>query len=271
MLQVINLNKAYDGNVVLNNINFDVKKGEFISLIGSFGCGKTTLIRCINFLEIPEKCNIKCDDIEIDFNNELKNKSKFTSKKIEDDPKKIDFADYLEPIVKQNIFKLRQKIGFLFQELNLFPHLNVLKNISIALEKVKKLSSFEAENIAVENLKKVGLQSYLNRYPHELSAGQRQRTAIARALAMNPTIMLYDEPTSALDPKLVNEISSIIRDLSIEGMTQLVITHSVTLSKNFSDRVMFMDKGEIVESGTPEKIFSTPKDNRTKNYLEIFG
>ncbi len=269
VLIVTNLTKSFNQNKVLDNINFSVNKGEFVTVIGRSGCGKTTLIRCLNCLEIPDEGKLVCDDVSISFDRELiKDKKFFLTNSIKDFQKK-DLADYFEPEMKKNIFGLRKKIGFMFQDLNLFPHLNVLKNVTIALEKVKLISTQEAEVIAIEILKKVGLAKYIDRMPYQLSAGQQQRTAVARALAINPAIMLYDEPTSALDPKLVLEVIAIIKDLSSEGMTQLVVTHSLQIAKNYSHYVMFMEKGKIIENGTPEQIFNNPTDLRTKEYVNI--
>lgn len=269
VLIVSNLYKSYHEHKVLENINFSVNKGEFLTLIGSSGCGKTTLLRCLNCLVIPDEGELICEDIKISFNTEnIKNKKSFMTKNFMDFQKK-DIADYFEPEMKQNIFQLRKKIGFMFQDLNLFPHLSVLKNITISLEKVKNFSKEEAIETASQILNKVGLSKYIDRHPYQLSAGQQQRTAVARALAINPTIMLYDEPTSALDPKLVIEVIAIIKDLSIEGMTQLVVTHSLNIAKKYSHRVMYMEKGKIIESGTSEEIFNNPIDIRTKDYINM--
>lgn len=243
------------GNVeVLRNITFSIRKGELISIIGRSGCGKTTLLRCINCLEIIDKGYLRVGDIEID-KNYHNSKSKINGKGNE---------------IETKAQKIRQKVGMLFQTLNLFPHLTVLENIILAPIVVKKEAKEKAIENALKLLEKVGLKGYENRYPYQLSGGQSQRVAIARSLAMNPEIMLYDEPTSALDPELVGEVLKVMVDLHSEGMTQVVVTHAMNFAKSASDYVIFMENGEIIEIGRPEKIFGNPSDPRTEAYVRLF-
>ncbi|APQ96762.1 TPA: amino acid ABC transporter ATP-binding protein [Clostridium botulinum] len=236
MIEIKNLNKSFGKNHILKGINTHIDKGQVVVVIGPSGSGKSTFLRCLNLLECPEEGNIIFEDEDI------------TSK-------------------KTNINKVREKMGMVFQQFNLFPHKTVLENITISPIKVKKLSEEKANEIAMKLLKKIGLEDKANFYPSQLSGGQKQRIAIARALAMEPDVMLFDEPTSALDPEMVGEVLNVMKDLALEGMTMVVVTHEMGFAKEVGDRVMFMDEGKILEEGTPEDIFNNAKNSRTKDFL----
>ena len=236
MIHINNLHKYFGKNEVLKGVNAHIKKGEVVVVIGPSGSGKSTFLRCLNLLEIPTDGQIKFENIDI------------TSK-------------------KNNINKLREKMGMVFQQFNLFPHKTVLENLTMAPIKVKGLSKGEAEKIAIELLKKVGLEEKKSAYPSSLSGGQKQRIAIARALAMKPDVMLFDEPTSALDPEMVGEVLAVMKDLAEEGMTMVVVTHEMGFAREVGDRILFMDGGNILEEGKPTEIFSNPKEERTKDFL----
>ncbi|NFA59734.1 amino acid ABC transporter ATP-binding protein [Clostridium sporogenes] len=236
MIEIKNLNKSFGKNHILKGINTHIDKGEVVVVIGPSGSGKSTFLRCLNLLEYPEEGNIIFEDEDI------------TSK-------------------KTNINKVREKMGMVFQQFNLFPHKTVLENITISPIKVKKLSEEKANEIAMKLLKKIGLEDKASFYPSQLSGGQKQRIAIARALAMEPDVMLFDEPTSALDPEMVGEVLNVMKDLALEGMTMVVVTHEMGFAKEVGDRVMFMDEGKILEEGTPEGIFNNAKNSRTKDFL----
>jgi ABC-type polar amino acid transport system ATPase subunit len=236
MIKVRGLKKKFVNLEVLKGIDFDVQKSEVLCLIGPSGSGKSTLLRCLNKLEEASDGSIK-----------------------------IDGEDICNS--KSNVNKLREKLGMVFQSFNLFPHLNVLSNITFAPVELKLMSKEQAEKKARELLKKVGLEDKALVYPDKLSGGQKQRVAIARALAMEPEIMLFDEPTSALDPEMVGEVLQVMKDLAKEGMTMVVVTHEMGFAREVASRVMFMDEGLIVEQGNPEEIFTTPKSPRTKDFL----
>ncbi|EQB3099486.1 amino acid ABC transporter ATP-binding protein [Clostridium botulinum] len=236
MIEIKNLNKSFGKNHILKGINTHIDKGQVVVVIGPSGSGKSTFLRCLNLLECPEEGNIIFEDEDI------------TSK-------------------KTNINKVREKMGMVFQQFNLFPHKTVLENITISPIKVKKLSEEKVNEIAMKLLKKIGLEDKANFYPSQLSGGQKQRIAIARALAMEPDVMLFDEPTSALDPEMVGEVLNVMKDLALEGMTMVVVTHEMGFAKEVGDRVMFMDEGKILEEGTPEDIFNNAKNSRTKDFL----
>ena len=236
MIYVNNLHKYFGENEVLKGVNEHIKKGEVVVVIGPSGSGKSTFLRCLNLLEEPTNGEII-----------------FEGKNITD--KNID------------INKMREKMGMVFQQFNLFPHKTVLDNITIAPINVKKKSRKDAEEKAKELLKRVGLLEKANAYPASLSGGQKQRIAIARALAMEPDVMLFDEPTSALDPEMVGEVLNVMKDLAKEGMTMVVVTHEMGFAKEVGDRILFMDGGNIVEQGTPEEIFKNPKNPRTIDFL----
>lgn len=236
MIHVNNLHKSFGKNDVLKGINEHIKKGEVVVVIGPSGSGKSTFLRCLNLLEEPTSGEIV-----------------FEGNSITD--KKVD------------INKIREKMGMVFQQFNLFPHKTVLENLTIAPIKVKGISKAEAEKKAFELLERVGLTDKAKAYPSSLSGGQKQRIAIARALAMEPDVMLFDEPTSALDPEMVGEVLSVMKDLAKDGMTMVVVTHEMGFAREVGDRILFMDVGNIVEQGTPEEIFSHPKNSRTIDFL----
>lgn len=236
MITVKNLHKQFGELLVLKGIDEHIEKGEKVVLIGPSGSGKSTFLRCLNLLETPSRGEIIVD-------NEL----------------------ITDP--KTNVNAVRQKMGMVFQQFNLFPHLSVLDNITLAPIKIKNMPQADAEKLADELLKKVGLTDKRDAYPIQLSGGQKQRIAIARALAMEPEIMLFDEPTSALDPEMVGEVLEVMRNLANEGMTMVVVTHEMRFAKDVASRVLFMDDGVIVEQGAPEKIFSSPENERTKAFL----
>jgi len=231
-----NLKKRYGKLEVLKDISVDVTEGEVLCIIGPSGSGKSTLLRCLNRLE-----EIQSGTITI-LGEELVN--------------------------NKNIDKLREEIGMVFQSFNLFPHLTVLENMTLAPLELKKMSKKEATEKALSLLDKVGLKDKKDVYPDTLSGGQKQRVAIARALEMNPKIMLFDEPTSALDPEMVGEVLKVMKDLAQEGMTMVVVTHEMGFAKDVSDRVIFMDQGYILEEGPPEEIFTAPTSDRCKEFLD---
>ena len=237
VVSIRDLHKTYDGEtVILKGIDLDVHRGEVVVVLGPSGSGKSTMLRCVNLLETPTSGQIVFEGQDI------------TAKGVD-------------------INAVRQKLGMVFQQFNLFPHLSVKKNVMIAQEKVLKRSPEEAERVAVEELTKVGLAERIDFMPSQLSGGQQQRVAIARALAMNPHVMLFDEATSALDPELVRDVLGVMRDLAREGMTMIVVTHEMGFARDVTDRVVFMDGGVIVEQGTPEEVFDHPKSERTKEFL----
>ena len=235
LIEIKNVKKSFDKNVVLSDINFEVNKGDVVSLIGSSGSGKSTLLRCINLLE-------DIDEGQIIVLGEDINKIK-------------DINSY------------RQKVGMVFQQFNLFNNMNVLDNCLLAQIKVLNKTKEEAKKTALYHLEKVGMLDFINAYPSTLSGGQKQRVAIARALCMNPEIMLFDEPTSALDPEMVNEVLNVIKNLANDDMTMLIVTHEMSFAKDVSNKVVFMDNGVIVEEGSPEQIFNNPNNERTKRFL----
>lgn len=236
MIHVKNLHKYFGENEVLKGVNDQIKKGEVVVVIGPSGSGKSTFLRCLNLLEEPTKGEIIFEGQNI------------TGENI-------------------NINKIREKMGMVFQQFNLFPHKTILENITIAPINVKNKSKAEAEEKAKELLKRVGLLEKADAYPASLSGGQKQRIAIARALAMEPDVMLFDEPTSALDPEMVGEVLSVMKDLAKEGMTMVVVTHEMGFAREVGDIILFMDGGNIVEQGTPEEIFDNPKNPRTQDFL----
>lgn len=236
MINIKNLHKTFDKNEVLKGIDLDVNAGEVVVIIGPSGSGKSTFLRCLNLLEQPTDGIIS-----------------FEGKNLLDKDTNID--------------ALRQKMGMVFQNFNLFPHKTVLDNLTISPIKVKKESAETAKEKALNLLEQVGLKEKSTSYPSSLSGGQQQRVAIARALAMNPDVMLFDEPTSALDPEMVGEVLSVMKALAVEGMTMVVVTHEMGFAREVADRVIFMDAGIIQEEGTPEEIFGQPKNPRTQDFL----
>lgn len=261
ILEIKNLYKFIGNNKVLDNINLVVRRGELVSIIGRSGCGKTTLLRCINCLELFDSGLIRINGIEIALNNDKNNFSVESQ---------INKRKKIPDLFFEKAHQIRLQVGLLFQNLNLFPHLTVLENITIAPIIVRKEPKDEAINRAKNLLAKVGLAGFEDRYPYQLSGGQSQRVAIARALAMNPQIMLYDEPTSALDPELVGEVLNVMKDLHNEGMTQIVVTHAMNFARTASDYVVYMENGQIIEFGTPEQIFLHPTDPKTDAYVKLF-
>lgn len=236
MISVVGLKKKFGDLEVLKGIDLSVKNQEVLCIIGPSGSGKSTLLRCLNGLEEINEGHIRIEGSDI------------TDKKL-------------------NINKIRENIGMVFQSFNLFPHMNVMRNITLAPVELGILSKKDADRKAIELLKKVGLSEKAETMPDKLSGGQQQRVAIARALAMNPNIMLFDEPTSALDPEMVGEVLQVMKNLAKEGMTMVVVTHEMGFAKEVSDRVIFMDEGYIVEEAVPAELFSNPKEARTKDFL----
>lgn len=236
MIDVKNLHKKFGKLHVLQGIDISIEKGEVVVVIGPSGSGKSTFLRCLNLLEQPSDGDIIFEGINI------------TDK-------------------KNDINKLRQNMGMVFQNFNLFPHLSVIDNITLGPRKLKNESAKQAEINARVLLKRIGLEEKANNYPAQLSGGQKQRIAIIRALAMSPKVMLFDEPTSALDPEMVGEVLDVMKELAAEGMTMVVVTHEMGFAKEVGTRVLFMDEGKIKEDTTPEEIFSNPKNERTKEFL----
>ncbi|MDR1651324.1 MAG: amino acid ABC transporter ATP-binding protein [Synergistaceae bacterium] len=253
LIVIENLCKSFDDGAeagVLNNISINIKEGDLVSLIGPSGCGKSTFLRCLNCLELLDSGYIRVGDVEL-------SRKSVTQKP---DERMLDAAH-----------KMRVEVGMVFQGYNsLFPHKTVIQNIMLGPLVVKKTPEPEARETAVKLLKKVGLESLANKYPSTLSGGESQRAAIARALAMNPKVMLYDEPTSALDPELVGEVLQVMKDLDSEGMTQIIVTHEMQFARDASDYIVFMDKGEIVEFDDGDVLFTNPKNSRTKEFLRHF-
>lgn len=237
MIKIINLSKYFGKTRILNNINLEVEQGEIITLIGTSGCGKSTLLKCIDGLEKPSSGKIYIDNIDI------------TSK-------------------NTNLNQIRSRLGIVFQQFNLFPHMTVKQNITLAPIKVKEMSKNEAEFVAMELLEKVGLLDKINKYPDELSGGQSQRVAIARSLAMKPDIMLFDEPTSALDPQMTMEVLDTLKNLAQDGMTMIVVTHEMKFAKEVANRIILMSHGEIIEQNNPTEFFDNPQKQITKDFLE---
>ncbi len=277
LLSVNGLCKRFGSLEVLKGVDLEVQKGDVIAVIGPSGCGKSTLLRCLNLLETPTAGKILLED-EYVFKNEraaikAKMKAVFDKKSEEYASLKAEYESLkaeekqIEKTVNKTINAHRQKIGMVFQQFNLFPHLTVLKNITLAPIKMKKLPKEEAEKKAMELLEKVGLADKANAYPATLSGGQKQRIAIVRALAMEPDIMLFDEPTSALDPEMVGEVLKVMTELAKEGMTMVVVTHEMGFAKEVASRIIFMNEGVIKEENSPEEFFSNPKDERLQEFL----
>ncbi|MHC5227235.1 amino acid ABC transporter ATP-binding protein [Enterococcus sp. LJL99] len=236
LIIVENLHKSFGKNEVLKGIDYKVKNGEVTVVIGPSGSGKSTFLRCLNLLEVPTGGHIF-----------------FEGKDITDK--------------SNDIFTMREKMGMVFQQFNLFPNMTILDNITLSPIKVKKMSKSEAESKAYQLLEKVGLTDKAKAYPQSLSGGQQQRIAIARALAMEPDVMLFDEPTSALDPEMVGEVLGVMKELVSEGMTMVIVTHEMGFAKEVGDTVLFMDEGIVMEKGTPTEIFEEPKNPRTIDFL----
>ncbi|WP_433224677.1 amino acid ABC transporter ATP-binding protein [Microtetraspora malaysiensis] len=235
-VEIRNLRKSFGKLEVLKGIDFTVEAGQVVCVIGPSGSGKSTLLRCVNLLERPTSGRVVVDGTEI-----------------------------TDPDV--DIDAVRRRLGMVFQQFNLFPHLTVLRNVTIAQERVLRRGRAEAERIARENLERVGLGEKADAFPAQLSGGQQQRVAIARALAVNPSLMLFDEPTSALDPELVGDVLGVMRELAGDGMTMMVVTHEMNFAREVADRVVFMDQGVIVEDGPPEQVIADPRHARTREFL----
>ena len=246
IISVENLSKQFDGIEVLRDINLTINKGDVVSILGSSGSGKSTLLRCMNWLEQPERGTIFMGDERIGINSE-------TGK----------------PLKYKELAKLRERLGMVFQSFNLWPHLTVLQNVMEALVHVKNIAKSDAEEMARKQLDKVGMSHKLDSYPSMLSGGQKQRVAIARALAMEPDVLLFDEPTSALDPELVEEVLLVMKKLSQEGYTMVVVTHEMEFARQVSDQVVFLEKGILIEKSNPEKFFTNPDSPRVRQFLKL--
>jgi ABC-type polar amino acid transport system ATPase subunit len=235
MIVIKGLHKSFGSNEILKGIDLHVKKSEVVVVIGPSGSGKSTLLRCVNYLEVPSSGTITINGQTIN--------------------------------AKTNINQVRAEVGMVFQHFNLFPHMSVLDNITVAPINVRKKTREEAEHKAMELLVRVGLAEKAKSFPSQLSGGQQQRVAIARALAMEPMVMLFDEPTSALDPEMVNEVLDVMKDLAQSGMTMMCVTHEMGFARQVADRVLFVDHGKILEDSAPEEMFSNPQHERTKEFL----
>ncbi len=237
LLQVKDLIKEYEGNRILDGVNLEVERGQVVVVVGPSGCGKSTLLRCINALEPIQEGQVILEG---------------------------------KTVGKDNLEELRQKIGMVFQSYDLFPHLSVLDNITIAPIKVQKRKKEEVQAEAGELLKRVGLEDKANSYPRQLSGGQKQRVAIVRALCMHPEILLFDEVTAALDPEMVREVLDVMLDLAKQGRTMIIVTHEMQFAKAVADKVVFIDQGKILEEAVPEEFFTKPKTERAKQFLNVF-
>jgi len=243
MISIKNLTKEFSGQKVLDGIDIDIEKGEVVALVGASGAGKSTILRSLNYLEQPDSGTIIIDDFKVDF----------------------------ETITKEQILTLRRKLSMVFQQFNLFERRTALDNVKEGLKIVKKLSDEEATKIAKEELAKVGLSNRENHYPRHLSGGQKQRVALARALAMKPDVLLLDEPTSALDPELVGEVEKSIADAAKSGQTMILVSHDMNFVYQVADKVLFLEKGHILEQGTPDEILNHPKEERTKEFFASYS
>lgn len=239
LLSVQNVSKSYDDTPILKNVSLDINKGEVITIIGQSGSGKTTLLRCLNLLAEPDSGHIY-----------------------------FLYDDLTDSTTDIN--KMRQQMGMVFQSFNLFSNLSVIENCMLALTEVLKMDKKQAEERAVKYLTKVGMQNFIHKSPQTLSGGQQQRVAIARALCMEPQLMLFDEPTSALDPLLVDEVLGVIKDLAKEGMTMVIVTHEMSFAYEISNRIIFMDEGEIVEEGSPSQLFKNSTNPKTRKFIDNF-
>lgn len=235
MIKLQNIHKNFGKNEVLKGINLHVEKGEVVVIIGPSGSGKSTVLRCMNYLEVPTSGDVLVDGLNLNDKN--------------------------------NLNRVRTEVGMVFQRFNLFPHMTVMDNLTLAQRKVRKIPKAEAEATGLALLKRVGLADKADAYPESLSGGQQQRVAIARALAMKPEVMLFDEPTSALDPEMVHEVLDVMKNLAREGMTMVVVTHEMGFAKEVATRVLFVDDGQILEEGTPSEIFDHPEHERTQSFL----
>jgi len=273
IIEIRNIRKTFNQVEVLKGINLNIEKGDTFSIVGKSGCGKTTLLRCLNFLEIFDDGYLNIDGIEVSSDDFPKEVKKIKLKKMQESNNPFKSFSYQSEIIKQiknKITKIRSVTGFLFQDLQLFPHFNVIENVYKPLVIIKKMNEEEALEIARQILEKVYLTAHQNKLPHQLSGGQKQRVAIARALAMSPKIMLYDEPTSALDPEIIREVIEMLKLLQNDGMTQIIVTHDIIFLKEISKKVAYLHDGEIIESGLLTDLLNNPKDIRTKMYFDIF-
>ena len=244
MIKIRNIHKTFGENTILRGIDLDVGKGQVVVILGPSGSGKTTFLRCLNALEMPEQGQIEFDNAQ---------------------PLSIDFS---KKPSKHDILALRRKSGMVFQQYNLFPHKTALENVMEGPVAVQGKPVAKAREEAVKLLKKVGLGDKIDLYPYQLSGGQQQRVGIARALAIQPELMLFDEPTSALDPEMVGEVLKVMKDLAESGMTMMCVTHEMGFAREVADRVIFVDKGQILEDETPEEFFTNPKHERAKQFLQ---
>ncbi len=244
VLKVEEIYKSYKGKEVLKGISFEVRRGGVKVIIGPSGTGKSTLLRCLNLLTVPDKGQVYLEGEEITH-------------------------------AKKNIHQFRQKIGMVFQDFNLFDHLTALGNVEIGLTRVKRMNREKAREKAQEELRRVGLEEQASLYPAQLSGGQKQRVSIARTLAMDPKVILFDEPTSALDPELIGEVLEVIKNLALQGMTMVLVTHEMGFARSVANEIIFMEEGKILESGPPAQLFSNPKYERTRQFLhkisELYG
>ena len=291
ILSVKDLCKYFGDNKVLTGINFDIKKGDVVAIVGPSGCGKSTFLRCLNLLETPNAGEIvfegdyvyklyslytkeAINEVKLQIKEYKNNKQEVPNeltaklKQLEEEysEKKLE-EKLISKTIQKGLNVHRQKIGMVFQQFNLFPHLTILNNITLAPIKLKKITKEKAEELALELLDKVGLKDRANDYPSALSGGQKQRVAIVRALAMEPDVMLFDEPTSALDPEMVGEVLSVMTNLAKEGMTMVVVTHEMGFAREVANRVIFIDGGVIVEENEPKEFFANPKNPRLVDFL----
>jgi polar amino acid transport system ATP-binding protein len=237
VIQIRGLHKQFGHIRAVDGVDLDVAQGEVVVIVGPSGSGKSTVLRCINLLELPTSGSVVIDGVDIQSR-------------------------------RANIDDVRRELGMVFQSFNLFPHLTVMQNITLAQRKVRKRSKAEAEAIAMRQLERVGIPEKADAYPRQLSGGQQQRVAIARALAMEPKVMLFDEPTSALDPEMIKEVLDVMLGLAREGMTMVVVTHEMGFARAAGDRLVFMDEGRIVEEGSPDQVFSAPRHERTRRFFD---
>lgn len=243
MIRISNLTKIFSGQKVLNDISLDIEKGQVVALVGASGAGKSTFLRSLNYLEQADSGMIEIDDFKVDFTT----------------------------ISKEDILTLRRKLSMVFQQFNLFERRTALANVKEGLTVVKKMSDTEATKVAKEELRRVGLSDRENHYPRHLSGGQKQRVALARALAMKPDVLLLDEPTSALDPELVGEVEKSIADAAKSGQTMILVSHDMNFVYQVADKVLFLEKGRILEAGTPDQIFNHPREERTKAFFAKYS